>query len=85
LLTVDTTTRRGRRMTEREKLEQEIYELTQIIGANCGALRSGSTSERDKVDLRRAVASRAARRSLLKEVLTSLPQSDTDTSDPVPA
>ena len=71
-----TTIRRGRRMTEREKLEQEIYELTQIIGANCGALRSASTSERDKVDLRRAVELRAARRSRLKEALTSLSQSD---------
>ena len=71
-----TTIRRGRRMTEREKLEREIYELTQIIGANCGALRSGSTSERDKVDLRRAVELRAARRSRLKEALTSLSQSD---------
>ena len=85
MLVVGTTTRRGRRMTEREKLEREIYELTQIIGANCGALRSASTSERDRVELRRAVELRAARRSLLKETLMSLPQSDTNTSDPVPA
>jgi hypothetical protein len=62
-------------MTERAKLEREIYELTQIIGADSGALRSASTSKMDKVDLRRAVEMRAAKRSLLKEGLTSLRQS----------
>ena len=62
-------------MTEREKLEREIYELTQIIGADSGALRSASTSEMDKASLRRAVEMRAARRSRLKAALTSLPQS----------
>jgi hypothetical protein len=62
-------------MTERERLEREIYELTQIIGANSGALRSASTSEMDKINLRRAVETRGAKRSLLKEALISLPQS----------
>ena len=62
-------------MTEREKLEREIYELSQIVGADSGALRAASTPEMDKVNLRRAVELRAARRSRLKESLTSLPQS----------
>jgi hypothetical protein len=73
---VGRTIRRGRRMTEREELEREIYELTQIIGADSGALRSASTSATDKANLRRAVEMRAARLSLLQEALTSLLQSN---------
>ena len=72
-------------MTEREKLEREIYELTQIIEADSGALRSASTSESDKADLRRAVELRAARRRLLEEALTLLPHSDRTLPDRAPA
>ena len=40
---------------EREKLEREIYQLTQIIAANAHALASKSTPIADKAGLQRQI------------------------------
>jgi hypothetical protein len=45
---------------EREKLEREIYQLTQIIAANAHALVSKSTSIADRAGLRRQIDIRTA-------------------------
>jgi hypothetical protein len=47
-------------MIEREKLEREIHQLTQIIGANAFALASKSTPIADRAGLRRQIEIRTA-------------------------
>ena len=64
-------------MTEREKLEREIYEVTRIIQVDMTALRSRSTSEADKVNLRSALALRTAQLQRLKEKLATFSNLDT--------
>ena len=48
-------------MTEREKLEREIHQLTQIIGANAFALAAKSTPGADRAGLQKQIAIRSAR------------------------
>jgi hypothetical protein len=56
-------------MLEREKLQREIHQLTQIIGANAYALVSKSTPSADRALLQRQIEIRAAvRDGLLKHV-----------------
>ena len=45
---------------EREKLEREIHQLTQIIGADAFALASKSTPIADRAGLRRQIEIRGA-------------------------
>ena len=45
-------------MIEREKLEREIYQLTQIIAANAFALASESTPIADRAGLQNQIAIR---------------------------
>ena len=59
-------------MTEREKLEREIYELTRIIGMDMAALRSQSTSDRDRGILQQAVELRTAELRRLNQKLAAL-------------
>jgi hypothetical protein len=47
-------------MTERDKLEHEIYQLTQIITANAFALASRSTPIADRAGLQRQIRIRSA-------------------------
>ena len=63
-------------MTEREKLEREIYELTRIIGMDTAALRSRSMSEVDTGFLRRALERRTAELARQKENLAALSNQD---------
>jgi hypothetical protein len=54
---------------EREKLEREIHQLTQIIGADAFALASKSTPIADRAGLRRRIEIRTARwAGLLKQL-----------------
>ena len=46
-------------MIEREKLEREIHQLTQIIAANAFALASKSTPIADRAGLQKQIAIRA--------------------------
>jgi hypothetical protein len=46
-------------MTEREKLEREIHQLTQIIGANAFALASKSTPIADRAGLQKQIEIRS--------------------------
>jgi hypothetical protein len=56
-------------MIEREKLEREIHQLTQIIGSNAYALTSNSTPSADRAGLQKQIEIRtAARDGLLKHV-----------------
>jgi hypothetical protein len=56
-------------MIEREKLEREIHQLTQIIGSNAYALASRSTPSADKAGLQKQIEIRTAvRDGLLKHV-----------------
>jgi hypothetical protein len=56
-------------MTEHEKLEREIHQLTQIIGANAFALAAKSTPSADRAGLRRQIEIRSARwADLLKQL-----------------
>jgi hypothetical protein len=47
-------------MTERDKLEREIHQLTQIIAANVFALASKSTPNADRAGLQRQIGIRSA-------------------------
>jgi hypothetical protein len=47
-------------MLEREKLEHEIYQLTQIIKANAYALVSKSTPATDRAGLKKQIEIRSA-------------------------
>ena len=56
-------------MIEREKLEREIHQLTQIIGADAFALASKSKPIADRAGLRRQIEIRTARwAGLLKQL-----------------
>ena len=56
-------------MTERDRLEREIHQLTQIIAANSFALASRSTPGADRAALQRQIAIRSARwAGLLKQL-----------------
>jgi hypothetical protein len=56
-------------MIEREKLEREIHQLTQIIGADAYALVSKSTPSADRAGLQKQIEMRTAvRDGLLKHV-----------------
>ena len=56
-------------MTEREKLEREVRQLTQIIRANAFALARKSTPHADRAGLQRQMELRAAmRRGLSKQL-----------------
>jgi hypothetical protein len=56
-------------MTERDKLEREIHQLTQIIAANAFALASRSTPIADRAGLQRQIEIRSARwAGLLKKL-----------------
>lgn len=60
-------------MTERERLEREIYQLTAIIGANVDALKSKTTKDSDRAGLERQIEIRTAERDRLQAVLASIP------------
>jgi hypothetical protein len=62
----------GAPITEREKLEREIHEQTRIIRLDMVALRSRSTSEADKYNLRRALNLRTAELERSQEKLGTL-------------
>jgi hypothetical protein len=56
-------------MTERDRLEREIHQLTQIIAANAFALASRSTPSADRAGLQRQIGIRSARwAGLLKQL-----------------
>jgi hypothetical protein len=56
-------------MVEREKLEREIHQLTQIIGSNAYALACKSTPSGDRAGLQKQIERRTAvRDGLLKHV-----------------
>lgn len=56
-------------MTERDRLEREIRQLTQIIAADAFALASKSTSGADRAGLQRQIGIRSARwAALLKQL-----------------
>jgi hypothetical protein len=56
-------------MMEREKLEREIHQLTQIIGSNAFALASKSTPIADRAGLQKQIEIRSARwAGLLKQL-----------------
>jgi hypothetical protein len=56
-------------MVERENLEREIHQLTQIIGSDAWALACKSTPGEDRAVLQKQIAIRTAvRDSLLKHV-----------------
>ena len=56
-------------MREREKLEREIHQLTQIIGSNAFALASKSTPIADRAGLQKQIEIRSARwAGLLKQL-----------------
>jgi hypothetical protein len=56
-------------MTERDRLEREIHQLTQIIAADAFALGSKSTPGADRAGLQRQIAIRTARwAGLLKKL-----------------
>jgi hypothetical protein len=56
-------------MTERDRLEREIHQLTQIIAADAFALASKSTPGADRAGLQRQIAIRSAQwAGLLKKL-----------------
>ena len=56
-------------MTERDRLEREIHQLTQIIAANSFALASKSTPGADRAGLQKQIGIRSARwAALLKQL-----------------
>jgi hypothetical protein len=59
-------------MTEREKLEREIYQLTRIINANRDALASKMTRPEDRPALQKQVDIRTARRYELQRQVDAL-------------
>jgi predicted nucleic acid-binding Zn-ribbon protein len=59
-------------MTEREKLEREIYQLTRIINSNRDALVCGVTRPEDRPALQQQIDIRAARRDELQCQLDAL-------------
>lgn len=58
-------------MTERERLEREIYQLTAIINADVEALARKSTSDSDRAGLLRQIDIRAAKRHRLRALLSA--------------
>jgi hypothetical protein len=58
-------------MLEREKLEREIYQLTQIIGADAYALVSKSTPVADRARLQKQIAIRTTMWAGLSKELSS--------------
>ena len=64
-------------MTERERLEREIYQLTAIIKADAEALGRNSTSDSDRAGLLRQIAIRTADCDRLRARLRELNQADT--------
>jgi hypothetical protein len=62
---------------EREKLEREIHQLTQIIGANAFALVSKSTPIADRAGLRKQIDIRTTMWSGLLKQLSSDSSLDT--------
>ena len=50
---------KGGHMIEREKIEREIHQLTQIIAANAFALASRSTPNADRVGLQKQIEIRS--------------------------
>ena len=67
-------------MTERERLEREIYELTAIIGADMDALRSKTTADSDRAGLQRQIEIRTAERKRLQALLADLERYQAGTS-----
>jgi hypothetical protein len=67
-------------MTERERLEREIYELTVTIGPDVDALRSKTTSVSDGAGLQRQIEIRAAERKRLHLLLADLERYQVGTS-----
>lgn len=66
--------RKGGHMIEREKLEREIHQLTQIIAANAFALTSKSTPIADRAGLQEQIEIRSAMwAGLLKELSAHRP------------
>ena len=65
-------------MTERDKLEREIHQLTQIIAANVFALVSRSTPIADRAGLQRQIDIRSARWAGLLKKLSGASNLETD-------
>jgi hypothetical protein len=63
-------------MAARERLEQEILRLIQIIETNQAALRLRTISKADKAQLLVALDQRKTRLALLQRQLAALPRSD---------
>jgi hypothetical protein len=59
-------------VTERERLEREIYQLTRIINANRDALASKKTRPEDRPALQQAIDIRTARRDELQRQVDAL-------------
>jgi hypothetical protein len=59
-------------MTERERLEREIYQLTQIINANRDALASKITRPADRPALQQQIEIRTDKRAELQRQLDAV-------------
>ena len=59
-------------MTEREKLEREIYTLGQIVGSNAATLNSKTMSNDDRAALQRQMTTRISHLKLLQKRLERL-------------
>ncbi len=70
-------------MTERDRLEREIRQLTQIIAADAFALASRSTPGADRAGLQRQIGIRSARwAALLKQLSGASTQETTEPGVP---
>ena len=56
-------------MTERQKLEREIYEIGKLIDANVVALKTKAMSDYDREALQRHMSTRGAHLKLLQRQL----------------
>jgi len=61
-------------LSERVRLEREVYRLTQLVLECSSAIEGGATSEADQAKLRRAVEERADVLRRLEKLVASLPE-----------
>ena len=60
-------------LSERVRLEREVYRLTQLVAECSSAIEAGTTSQADKAKLQRAVEERAEVLMRLGKLVASLP------------
>jgi len=69
-------------VTEREKLEREIYTLGQIIGSNASTLSSKTMNNDDRAALQRQMTTRISHLKLLQKRLERLSKGGTSPTGP---